>query len=80
MIMKKYIFLACYAEDVEHNFIDLERASSTGIAIVEWENPEDAFQQLRKLERFEHLGYSWDKENYICYELVDGKMTQFTLG
>lgn len=78
--MKKYIFLACYSENVWQNFIDLEGASSTGLAVVEWKNPKDAFAELRKTERFEYLWHSWDQENYICYELIDGEMIQFTLG
>lgn len=71
--MKKYIFLTYYAEKFEN--LD----STSWLAIIEWENPEDAFQRLRETKEFEHLGYSWDPENYICYELVDWKMTEFNL-
>jgi len=49
------------------------------MGIVEWKNPKDAFENLRKKENFEYIGNSWDYENYICYELVDWKMKEFNL-
>lgn len=73
--MKKYIFLSYY----EESFEDLNNSSANGLSIIEWENPKDAFKNLRKAEEFEHIGHSWDPENYICYELVDWKMTEFNL-
>lgn len=73
--MKKYIFLS-YFED---KFENLYSSSTNGLAIIEWKNPKDAFERLRKTEDFEHIGHSWDPENYICYELVDWVMTEFNL-
>jgi len=73
--MKKYIFLTYFDEKFEN----LDKSSTSGLTIMEWKSPEDAFERLRKTEEFEHLGYSWDPENYICYELVDWKITEFNI-
>jgi hypothetical protein len=73
--MKKYIFLSYFAEKFEN----LDKSSTSGLTIIEWENPQNAFKNLRKSEEFEHIGHSWDTENYICYELVDWKMTEFNI-
>lgn len=69
--MKKYIFLQKYIE-VEKN---LENASF--LDIVEWNDSKEAFTNLRK--KYEHLGYSWDPELYICLELSTWKPEYFTI-
>jgi hypothetical protein len=70
--MKKYLFLTTYDEEY---FDDVDGTS--WVAIVEAENKEKAFKKL--IDESEYIWYSWDLEQYICYELASSKAKLFRI-
>jgi len=73
--MKKYIFLTHYDDE----FYELENSWATVVWIVNWKNQRDAFKNLKRKEKIDYIGETWDYENYFCYELTDWKRSEFRL-
>jgi len=58
--------------EVEHNLED-----ARFLDIIEWENPENAFLNLKI--KYDYLWHSWDPELYICIEISSKEPKYFDL-